>query len=193
MHVELRSFYYGGGGVVRFGRPLGRPERVQVGQLADQIGVGVEHVGGGLRGVGRGRQDFTRLVVLVPDVADGPNRLLDNANLLFHVGMGQVADSRRPAADRQGVGAVVGRDAPETSRGRDLVELLVDALGDERHERVQQTQRAVEHEGQNVLRHRASGFIAHAEFDPFEVPVAEVVPEEAIELRQRLAELEGFE
>ena len=58
---------------------------------------------------------------------------------------------------------------------------MVDALGDEGHERMEQAQGRVENEGQDALSGRAGRVVAHARLDEFEVPVAQFVPEKAVE------------
>ena len=73
---------------------------------------------------------------------------------------------------------------------------LADFLGEEGHERVEQPQRLFEHLADGLLR---PGFLlrlfraVEIGLGPFDVPVAELVPEEMINRLRGLAELVGFD
>ena len=58
---------------------------------------------------------------------------------------------------------------------------LPELLGDERHERVEQPQAVVEHVGEHAQRPLVAGVEAHLRH--LDVPVAELVPEEVLDLR----------
>ena len=65
---------------------------------------------------------------------------------------------------------------------------LPQRLGQERHERVQQPQRLVEHERERLLRDRALvgvGLGAEARLDQFQIPIAQFAPEELARRRDR--------
>ena len=65
-------------------------------------------------------------------------------------------------------------------------------LGDERHERVQQKQCLAQAQILYGERRSLGAFVRHAGFGDFEVPAAEIVPEECVKLLGYGVELVGF-
>ena len=57
---------------------------------------------------------------------------------------------------------------------------LEDALGNKRNERMQQPEYLVESESKDVLSRGPAVGILHSGFDPFEIPVAQIVPEKSV-------------
>ena len=183
VHVNLYFLYYRRGGIVRFWRPFGRLEarsKAANWQTRWLLALSISAIAAGAPA---DAVSFSLgLFVLVSDITNGANRLLDESDCSSSLRVQQRIETGRPLGDAQALG-VRGRGDFAKPAGRShLIEIVVNALGDERHKRMQQLQDAVQDEGQHVLGRGLLGLVGHAELDPFEVPVAEVVPEEAVEL-----------
>ena len=120
--------------------------------------------------------------VLGPDRADGADDVLHGAEAGQRVGVGGAGVGPRPGRHRdRRVGLAAGQALPQR-------------LGDERHRRVQQPERDVEGLRQDGARHVAAGLVpVEAGLDLLDVPVGQVVPEEAVGGAHGVVEAEALE
>jgi len=118
-----------------------------------------------------------RHIHLGPDVADPADRLHQRRHLLFGRRVTPLCVRRRPGRGHQ---RFVGLD-----------QVAVDFLGHERHEGMQQFHGRSQHFIQHILGHEpaAAAAIVQAGFSQLDVPVAERLPEERVDFRQRHAQV----